>query len=210
MRRFIGFWLAITILGFLLSPLIRSGPSIERFVQVEIEQTRSAMGDRVAGMITGFADGLFHNTPLAAVANTARQVQHDERDRQLSALVAGPGGQAMSSMYNSYLQGLVMQSYVVAMRLAIVLFWFVFLLPFFAAAVYDGFMLRHVRAAETLTSRPATFTLAGLMVVIVVAMPLVYLVLPFSISPLYAPFWAALVALPLSIMLSPMQPLFGR
>jgi len=90
------------------------------------------------------------------------------------------------------------------------LFWFVFLLPFFAAAVYDGFMLRHVRAAETLTSRPATFTLAGLMVVIVVAMPLVYLVLPFSISPLYAPFWAALVALPLSIMVSQMQPLFGR
>lgn len=206
----LGFWMALAILGFLLSPLIRSGPSIEQFVKSEIEQTRAAMGDRVGGMVIGFADELFTNTPLAALAHTAKTVQHSEEDRRLSARVAGPGGQIMSSMYNSYLQGIVMQTYVVAIRLAIVLFWFVFLSPVFIAAVYDGLMQRHVKAAEFGAVRPATFTLAGAMVIIVFALPMVYLVLPFSMSPLYAPAWAAAVALPLSVMVSNMQPLFGR
>lgn len=206
----LGFWLALAVLGFLLSPLLRSGASIEQFVKHEIEITKSAMGERVGGMIVGFADELFTNTPLAAVANSAQSVQHSEADRRLSAKVAGPGGEIMSSMYNSYLQGLVMQAYVVAIRLAIVLFWLLFLSPVFVASVYDGLMQRHVKAAEFGSVRPATFTLAGMVVILVIALPVLYLVLPFSINPLYAPAWAAFVALPLSIMVSNMQPLFGR
>jgi hypothetical protein len=34
--------------------------------------------------------------------------------------------------------------------------------------------------------------------------------LPFSLSPLLAPAWAALVALPLSILVANSQPIFGR
>jgi hypothetical protein len=206
----LGFWFLLAILGFLLSPLLRSGDSMERFVIGEIQQTRAAMGSRASDMVVGFANSIFEGTPLAVVAGAAKTAKLTKAERQLSAKVAGPGGAIMGSMFNSYMQGLVLQSYIVAMRLAIVLIWLVFLSPMFIASVYDGLMQRNVKMSEFGALRPATFTLAGMVVIPVVALPVLYLVLPFSLSPLLAPAWAALVALPLSILVSNSQPIFGR
>lgn len=206
----LGFWFLLAILGFFATPLIRTGPSMEEFLTAEIRETRQAMGDHVGGLVVSFADGLFRQTPLAAIAASATTAQHSAEDRKLSAKVAGPGGEIMSKLYNSYLQGLVMQAYVVAMRLAIVLFWLAALAPLFVATVYDGLMLRKVKQAEFGSLRPATFTLAGMLVIPVLALPALYLTLPFSLSPLLAPAWAAVVAVPLSLLVSNSQPLFGR
>jgi hypothetical protein len=206
----LGFWFLLAILGFFATPLIRTGPSMEEFLTAEIRETRQAMGDHVGGLVVSFADGLFRQTPLAAIAASATTAQHSAEDRKLSAKVAGPGGEIMSKLYNSYLQGLVMQAYVVAMRLAIVLFWLAALAPLFVATVYDGLMQRKVKQAEFGSLRPATFTLAGMLVIPVLALPALYLTLPFSLSPLLAPAWAAVVAVPLSLLVSNSQPLFGR
>ncbi len=206
----LGFWFLLAILGFFATPLIRTGPSMEEFLTAEIRETRQAMGDHVGGLVVSFADGLFRQTPLAAIAASATTAQHSAEDRKLSAKVAGPGGEIMSKLYNSYLQGLVMQAYVVAMRLAIVLFWLAALAPLFVATVYDGLMQRKVKQAEFGSLRPATFTLAGMLVIPVLALPALYLTLPLSLSPLLAPAWAAVVAVPLSLLVSNSQPLFGR
>lgn len=206
----LGFWFLLAILGFFATPLIRSGPAMEQFLQVEMRETREAMGERVGGMVLSFADGVFYQTPLAAIAAGGTKAQHSRADRELSFKAAGPGGEIMSKMYNSYLQGLVMQAYVVAMRLAIVLFWLAALAPLFVATVYDGLMQRKVKQAEFGSLRPATFTLAGMVVIPILALPAVYLTLPFSFSPLLAPVWAAVVAVPLSVLVSNSQPLFGR
>jgi len=96
------------------------------------------------------------------------------------------------------------------MRLAIVLFWFISLAPLLAATVYDGLMQRSVKQSEFGSLRPATFTLAGMLVIPIVSLPALYLTLPFHFSPLLAPVWAAVVAIPLSILVSNSQPLFGR
>lgn len=206
----LGFWFLLTCLGFMLSPLLRSGESMERFLVREVEQTRHAMGDRVTGLVVGFANGIFESTPLATVAVGAGAAKLTEEELLLSSRVAGVGGAVMGSMFNSYMQGLVLQSFIVAMRLAIVLIWLALLFPLFIAAVYDGLMQRKVKMSEFGSLRPATFTLAGMVVIPVVAMPVVYLVLPFTLSPLLAPAWAALVVLPLSILVSNSQPIFGR
>lgn len=206
----LGFWFLLAFLGFMLSPLLRSGESMERFVVGEIEQTRTAMGDRSAELVVGFANGIFESTPLTAVAIAAKTAKLTEDEKRLSSKVAGVGGAVMGNMFNSYMQGLVLQSFIVAMRLAIVLIWLAFLAPLFIAAVYDGLMQRNVKMSEFGSLRPATFTLTGMVVIPVVALPVIYLVLPFTLSPLLAPAWAALVALPLSILVSNSQPIFGR
>lgn len=206
----LGAWFAIIILGFLLGPLMRSGSSLEAFVVDEIRLTREALGETVAEKVVSFAGGLFEDTPLGMVAQTAKTAQHTSEERQLSKKVAGPGGEIIAGLYNSYLQGLVLQSYVVAMRLAILLVWLVILLPMLYASVFDGFMQRRIKRAEFGAIRPATFTVAGMVVIPLLCLPLVYLVIPFSMSPLLAPAWAFFVALPLSLLVSNMQPLFGR
>ncbi len=206
----LGFWFLLAVLGFFAGPLIRSGPSMERYLVQEIQETRLAMGDRVGDLVVSFADELFLNTPLASLSVGVAAAKHTAADRQLSFKAAGPGGEIMSKLYDSYLQGIIMQAYVAAMRFAIALFWFATLAPLFVATVYDGLMQRKVKQAEFGSLRPATFTLAGMIVIPILALPVLYLTLPFSFSPLLAPVWAAVVAIPLSVLVSNSQPLFGR
>lgn len=209
-QQHLGFWLLIAILGFFAGPLLRSGPSMEAYLVTEIQETKLAMGDTVGGWVVDFADGLFTQTPIAAATAQIARAKHTTEEQRLSAKVAGPGGEIMSKLYNSYLQGLIMQAYVLAMRLAIVVFWFLALAPMFIATVYDGLMQRSVKQSEFGSLRPATFTLAGMLVIPILSLPAVYLTLPFHFSPLLAPLWAAVVALPLSVLVSNSQPLFGR
>ena len=206
----LGFWFAFAILLFFASPLLRAGSKMEVYVLDEIQQTRSALGERVGNFVVSFANATFTGTPLGAMAKTAQSIKHTPQEVALGKRVAGPGGEVISSVYNNYLQGLVMQTYVVAMRLAIVVIWLIVLAPMLCASVYDGFMLRRIKRAEFGAIRPATFTVAGIVVIPLLAMPVVYLVLPFTLSPLLAPLWALLLVRPLSFMISNMQPLFGR
>ena len=206
----LGFWFLLAILGFFAGPLLRSGPSMEAYLASEIQETRAAMGDTVGGWVLGFADAVFEQTPLAAFVGAVGKAKHTKEEQRLSARVAGPGGEILSKMYNSYLQGLIMQAYVAAMRLAIVAFWLATLLPFFVAAVFDGLMQRSIKQAEFGSLRPATFTLAGMLVIPILALPVLYLTLPFGLSPTLAPVWAAIVAIPLSVLVANSQPLFGR
>lgn len=209
-RRHVAFWIGLMMLGFLLGPLIRSGASMERFVLDEIAGTRAALGDRVANGVVNFASSIFADTPLGVAATLAKSAQHNERDRALSAQVGGTPGAAMSMVFNSYLQGLVLQAFVASMRLAIAMVWILVLAPLLVAALFDGFMQRSVKRSEFGKIRPATFSVASMLVVPLIFAPFLYLVIPLPISPLIAPAWAFVLCLPLSLLISNTQPLFGR
>jgi hypothetical protein len=161
-------------------------------------------------MALSFANGIFHGTLLATFAAKLEGVQHTQEQQRLSEQVAGPGGALMSSLYNSYLQGLALQTYLGAVRAAIVLFWVAALAPLLLASVYDGLMQRAVKQAEFGSLRPATFTLASLAVIPLATLPLLYLTLPLGLSPLFAPLWAVSVAAPLAIFMAHSQPLLRR
>lgn len=206
----IGFWLALALLAFLASPLMRTGQKMEHYLVAEIAQTREAMGDTVGDMIVTFANGIFTDTPVAAFVHTASSAKHDQKDMDIVRRGGGPGGEMVANLFNSYIVGLMMQSYVFSMRLAILLIWAFVLAPVFVASVFDGLMMRAIKRIEFGSLRPATFTLAGIIVIPLLFLPVLYLVMPFSLSPLLAPAWAALVALPLSVLVSNSQPLFGR
>lgn len=205
-----GFWLMLAVLGLFAGPLLRSGPSMEAYLRIEIEETRLAMGDNLTRRALSFADAIFRHPPLAALVAGITRAQHTPAQQRLGARVAGPGGAAASSLFNSYLQGLVLQAYVAAMRAGLVLFWSAAIAPLLLAGIYDGLMQRKVKHAEFGSLRPATFTLAGMVVIPVAAFPVLYLTLPVSVSPLLAPVWIALVAWPLSVLVANSQPLFGR
>lgn len=209
-KQHVGLWLLLAFVAFFAAPLMRSGPSMEEFVRSEIQDTRAAMGDSIGTLVVDFADGLFRQTPVAAVTQQMSRAKHNAAERRLSREIGGIGGEVVSKLYNSYMQGLIMQAYVLTMRLAVLIFWMLFLLPMFAATVFDGLMQRAVKQAEFGSLRPATFTLAGLVVIPLLSLPVLCLTMPFPLSPLLAPAWAAVVALPLSILISNSQPLFGR
>lgn len=209
-KQHLGFWILAAGLAFFAGPLLRTGDAMLDFVESEVRQTQMAMGATLGGAVVKLADGIFEQTPVSAGARVLRQAKHTKAETELSAAVAGPLGQISSKDYNSYLQGLILQAYVFTIRLAILLFWGLFLLPMLTATVFDGIMQRSIKRAEFGSLRPATFTLAGVVVIPLLALPFLYLTMPFPLSPLLAPMWAAVVALPLSIQISNSQPLFGR
>jgi hypothetical protein len=96
------------------------------------------------------------------------------------------------------------------LRLFIFIVWLLILIPVFVAAVIDGLVQRAIKRAEFGAIRPAAYTLASIVVVPLAMAPLLYLVVPLPISPLVSPLWAVVLALPLSFMVSNMQPIFGR
>ena len=206
----IGFWLVLVILGFLTAPMVRSGDEMQAFVDAEVSQTRQALGPTVGEFVVSFADSVFDESPLGELARVARNTKYTRAETELSTTVAGPGGEVMSKLFNRYLQGIVWQTYVVAMRMAIVFVWLLVLSPFLIAAIHDGFMNRRIKLAEFGVIRPATFSIASFFVIPLLMLPLIYLVVPFSLSPMLAPGWALILAMPLSLLVSNMQPIFGR
>ncbi len=206
-RSHIGFWLAVFFALFLLTPIMRNGPSMEAFVQSELQLTRATFG-------TGTADWLQRQAALVFEVYTPADSLTDATvrgaDMDLTRLVAGKAGESFAKGYNSYVQGLILNLFVLVQRAFIFAIWLLVLFPVFIAAVVDGFSQRAVKRAEFGAMRPAAYTVTSHVVIPLAMAPLVYLVVPIPVSPLVSPLWALVLVVPLSLMVSNMQPVFGR
>ncbi len=203
----VGFWIAAFLVLFLTTPIMRNGPSMEAFVVREVELTRATFGERTTNWLQKRASVVFSfYTPASSLSDA--QIQ-GEGMRRTERLVPGPGT-SMTKAYNSYVQGLVLNFFVLSLRFFIFLIWFLILVPVLLAAVIDGFVRRAIKRAEFGAIRPAAFSLTSLIVIPMAMAPLIYLVLPMPVSPLISPLWALLMVMPLSTMVANSQPIFGR
>jgi hypothetical protein len=203
----IGFWFCAFLALFLLTPVMRNGPSMEAFVTRELELTRDTFGADTTEWLRGKASAVYGlYTPAASFADARIQGEGMKRTERL---VPGPGA-GFTNAYNSYVQGLVLNCFVLSLRFFIFLVWFLVLAPVLIAAIVDGFVQRAIKRAEFGAIRPAAFSLTSLIVIPMAMGPLLYLVLPLPVSPLVSPLWALLMVLPLSALVSNSQPIFGR
>ena len=203
----VGFWLAAFLVLFFTTPIMRNGPSMEAFVTREVELTKATFGESTSNWLKKRASVVFTvYMPSGSLADA--QIQ-GEGMRRTERIVPGPGS-SMTKAYNSYVQGLVLNVFVVSLRFFIFLIWFVILVPVLLAAVVDGFVQRAIKRSEFGAIRPAAFSLTSMVVIPMAMAPLIYLVIPMPVSPLISPLWALLMVMPLSAMVANSQPIFGR
>lgn len=203
----VGFWLALFLGMFLLNPLLRNHESMERFVVTEMSLTRSTFGDRTADWLSERASIVYNvYTPAGSVA--AATVRGEDMRRTMR-VVPGPGV-AATKAFNGYVEGLVLNFLVAVHRFFIFLIWFLVLAPVFVASVIDGLVQRAIKRSEFGAIRPAAYSVTSMTVIPMAMAPLIYLALPLPITPLVSPLWALLMIMPLSAMVSNMQPIFGR
>lgn len=203
----VGFWFAVFLAAFLLNPIFRDGRSMERFLTMELELTRNTFGDRTANWLQEKASFVFEvYSPADAVGKAAVRGSNMDLTKRI---VPGPGV-AITGAFNSYVEGLVLNFFVAALRFFIFGLWFLILLPVFVAAVIDGFVQRAIKRSEFGAIRPAAYSVTSMVVIPLAMAPIVYMSLPVPISPLVSPMWALLMLLPLSAMVSNSQPIFGR
>lgn len=202
----IRFWILMILAAFLLSPLVRDSKSMESYVATELQMTRDTFGNEVADWLENKAALVYRMMPSDVLERV--QIKGDGM-RRTKQVVPG-AGVAVTVAFNNYVQGLVTNLFVATLRMFIVMVWLFVLAPVFLASLVDGFSQRAIKRAEFGAIRPAAFALTSIMVVPMSMAPLIYLVTPMTISPLATPMWALLIALPLALMVSNMQPIFGR
>lgn len=203
----VGMWISMFLVFFLLSPLLRSGTDMKVFVRNEVQKTQEVFGQSTTDWMRSKASVAFHVYSPADQIDSA--VIRGEGMRRTMRVVPGPGV-AFTKAYNEYVERLVLSVYVVILRVLNFLVWFLLVFPVFVAAVVDGLVQRAIKRAEFGAIRPAAYALTSGVVVPLLMAPLIYLVVPVPVSPFVAPMWALLAILPLSAMVSNMQPIFGR
>jgi len=202
----IRFWILMILAAFLLSPLVRDSKSMESYVATELQMTRDTFGNDVADWLENKAALVYRMMP----SDELERVQIKGEGMRRTKQVVPGAGVAVTVAFNNYVQGLVTNLFVATLRMFIVMVWLFVLAPVFLASLVDGFSQRAIKRAEFGAIRPAAFALTSIMVVPMSMAPLIYLVTPMTISPLATPMWALLIALPLALMVSNMQPIFGR
>lgn len=203
----IGFWISIFLLLFFLNPLLRDSRSMEVFVAKEVTLTQSVFGRGTTAWMKEHASLAYRIYSPAEHLDAA--AIRGEAMRRTARVVPGPGV-AITKAYNSYVERLVLNIYIVILRVLNFLVWFLLLFPVFVAAGVDGLVQRAIKRSEFGAIRPAAYALTSGLVIPMIAAPMVYLVVPIPVTPLVAPLWALLMIFPLSAMVSNMQPIFGR
>lgn len=203
----VSFWLCAFLVLFFATPVMRNGTSMEAFVTRELQLTRATFGVATSDWLQKRAAVVFSfYTPAGSLADSRIQGEGMKRTERI---VPGPGT-SMTHAYNSYVQGLILNFFVVSLRFFIFGIWFLVLFPVLVAAVVDGFVQRAIKRSEFGAIRPAAFSLTSMVVIPMAMAPLIYLVLPLPVSPLISPLWALLMVFPLSAMVANSQPIFGR
>ena len=199
-------WVALIIATFFLTPFWRTGAAMDTYVSQEMRQTRETFGQKVTTELATKAAFVFQFLPSESVSSAKIEGEGMRRTQ----LVVPGAGVALADSFNKYVEGLVQLSYIAVVRSFILLVWSVVLAPVLIASVIDGFAQRAIKRAEFGAIRPAAYTLTSIVVVPLAMLPFLYLVFPFPVNPLVTPVWALVIALPLALMVSNMQPIFGR
>lgn len=203
----VGFWITLVLALFFFTPVMRDGPSMRQFAAAELQMTQETFGQGTADWLEKRAAVVFRlYTPSRSLDSARIQGEGMKRTERV---VPGPGV-AITKSYNVYVQGLILNLFVAALRFFIFGVWFLLLIPVFIAAVIDGFVIRAIKRSEFGAIRPAAYSVMSMVVIPMAMAPLMYLVIPMPIPPLSSPLWALLMALPLSAMVANMQPIFGR
>jgi hypothetical protein len=97
----------------------------------------------------------------------------------------------------------------VVLKFLIIFAWLLVLAPLFAASVVDGVCVRDLRRCIYRSEAPTPFAIGWHLVIVLSALPLLYVALPIFVTPLFMPLWALVVMVPLRLAVSHTQPILG-
>ena len=83
--------------------------------------------------------------------------------------------------------------------------WLPYIAPFFIAAILDAAVSRRIKFSSFGYSSPIKFSVASHMLIVIVFLPILYLVIPLPVTPLFIPFWALISAVPVMTVISNTQ-----
>lgn len=195
-------WLSILVVLIVALPALMSADRIERRVHEEAVWAREAFGEERMNRIIERANGAWRSV----VGESGVQEKITAKPQTEAGGAAQKGiRRAKKSLYDltsGYLASLSTQLYAVFLRGAILLEWFSVIGVFLVAVCVDGYTRRRIKMATGGLSSPVMFSWASHSMIAVALSPVVYILIPVSVTPLFMPWWAMAMAMPLSLAIA--------
>jgi len=195
-------WLGILLALVFLVPVALTPDQARKRVFDEAEYAGRIFGEARYNAVAARANAAYN---AMVVQSGLRKfidqgyTRNDELDRQ--AVMDKPQ-RSMAAMFNAYLDAMSVQLYGLFFRGSIMLEWLFFIGLFLVGAIVDGVARRKVKMATGGLNSPVKFTWAMHTMVIIIFTPLMYLMLPVEVSPMFMPYWTFVAAAPLSIAIA--------
>lgn len=199
-RPHLALWLLAVLVLALLPPIIGGAAPVRARLAAEAAAIRAMLPAAAAERLLGVA---------AAVGVMPPQGGAPAEQRSAPAPGFAPLDEAARALA-AVAEALEQQRHAVTLRAVLAAAWLLVLLPLWLAVLVDGLALR-ARKFETLGfQNPTAFTLGLHLAIVLAALPLLYLVAPFPVTPWFMPWWSLAAALPVGFALTHAQPVFTR
>lgn len=204
-------WIGILILVMLATPLVASEKQLRANAGHELELMRAALGNQDTNAIVRTANGIYAALYVqTGVVDGLQNRTSYESERKSAGRTLGDSFYHFTTAANNYLLSLIILTYITILRLVMIAQWLPFMVPFLLAAAIDGIAQHKILHSSVAVSNPVKLKLALHGLVAGLALPLLYLLSPFAITPYFMLGWAIAVAFPLMVLLSEMAPMSYR
>jgi hypothetical protein len=203
-------WLLLILVAFIAMPLMLKQQTIMARVMGELQMIQSVFGAEDTAKLTHSAtvwyNAIFVDTGLI---DSTSKAYVNESEKDSSRLLFG-GAVHVADVTNGYLLSFAAQAYAMMIRLFIILSWLPYIFPFMLAVIIDGTAARKIKLESFGFSSPIAYSLALHAIIVIVFFPAIYLLLPIPVTPLFMPFWALAIALPVSTLIGNTQRVSGN
>ena len=194
-------WIVLSAILFFGMPLFISYDSSINRIETERQSASMVFGkDRVNGIVTRsnlVYNALFVETGIAGGLESQYIESAEEGGDPLSKSVSN-----LSIQSNSYILSLLTNVYGIIFRALLVWEWLALIGLFLGACFVDGLVQRRIKQESFGFNSPVRFSLAVHTLILISAVPVLYLLAPLAVSPWFMVIWALAIALPISIAVS--------
>ena len=199
-------WIILILFCVLGLPAISTPKDIMTRVVQELSMIEGALGKdetaKVTSSATSVYNGLFVETGFV---KASRKFLVGEGEKEKSESLFGSSVKTVAARTNDYVIGFSALCYAMLVRLAICLAWLPYIAPFFVAVMVDAAVRRKIKFATFGHASPIRFAAAAHVMIVVVFLPLLYLVVPIPVTPLFVPFWALMSSVPVMTVIANTQ-----
>lgn len=206
MQRHVVIWLILVVVCILALPAISTPTDIMGRVVKELGMIEAVFGKAETGRLTARATAIYNAVFVeSGLVGASKKAMVSEDEKQASQPVFGHSVRGIADRTNDYILGVSALAYAALVRIVIFLVWLPYIAPFFIGVVVDALVVRKVKFATFGYSSPIRFAISAHSMIVVGFLPVLYLVVPLPVTPLFLPFWLLLSAVPIMTLLSNTQ-----
>jgi hypothetical protein len=207
MGKHILFWVIVIAVMTLALPIIVTPEQMVGKVKSEIGYITNAFGEDESKKLIDSANSFYNEAFVqSGVIKTAGYLYvNDEESKSNQAPGIGQTASNFNKLTNSYLLSMSANVYAMTIRVGILLAWLPYLFPFILATIVHGLVRRKIKMWTFGFVSPSIYGTSMHALVVISFIPVLYLLSPIAITPLFIPFWAILSALPIGLLVANIQ-----